>query len=233
MREDRIMKTLDEFRKTAGGLKIIDRAEEREMYSHDIGDLPPIMTKTFFETLPDFVVQPKNVDEIGKVLAFANDQKIPVIPRGAASWGFGGVVPTKGGIIIDLSPFRKILAINAAKKTVTVEAGARWSDIDVMARKEGLCLMTYPSSKFSTVGGWISTGGYGINSFKYGHLSAPVSSSSCPPRTLISTISFPPRGCSASWLRRLSDCGISLRVHTPICCISPARRRPSRSLATS
>jgi FAD/FMN-containing dehydrogenase/ferredoxin len=174
MREDRIMKTLDEFRKTAGALKIIDRAEEREMYSHDIGDLPPIMTKTFFETLPDFVVQPKNVDEIGKVLAFANDQKIPVIPRGAASWGFGGVVPTKGGIIIDLSPFRKILAINAAKKTVTVEAGARWSDIDVMARKEGLCLMTYPSSKFSTVGGWISTGGYGINSFKYGHLSKQV-----------------------------------------------------------
>jgi ferredoxin len=43
-----------------------------------------------------------------------------------------------------------------------------------MAKKEGLCLMTYPSSKFSTVGGWISTGGYGINSFKYGHLSKQI-----------------------------------------------------------
>jgi FAD/FMN-containing dehydrogenase/ferredoxin len=168
------MKTLDEFRKMAGNPRIIDKAAEREMYSHDIGDLPPIMTKTFFETLPDFVVQPKSIDEIRKVLAFANDGKIPVIPRGTASWGFGGVVPTRGGIVIDLSPFRRILAIDTAKKTVTVEAGARWGDIDVMAKKEGLCLMTYPSSKFSTVGGWISTGGYGINSFRYGHLSKQI-----------------------------------------------------------
>ena len=169
------MKT-DEFREIAGEMKILDKPAEREMYSHDIGDLPPIMTETFFETLPDFVVQPKSIDEIRRVLAFANDRKIPVIPRGAASWGFGGVVPTKGGIVIDLSPFRKILSINVAKKTVTVEAGARWSDIDIMAKKDGLCLMTYPSSKFSTVGGWISTGGYGINSFRYGHLSKQIAS---------------------------------------------------------
>src|SRR5512136_1426181 len=163
-----------ELRKTAGDLRIIDKAAEREMYSHDIGDLPSVMTKTLFETLPDFVVQPKSIDEIRKVLAFANDRKIPVVPRGAASWGFGGVIPTRGGIVMDLSPFRRILAMNTAKKTVTVEAGARWGDIDVMAKKEGLCLMTYPSSKFSTVGGWISTGGIGINSFRYGHLSKHI-----------------------------------------------------------
>ena len=133
-----------------------------------------IMTKTLFKTLPDFVVQPKNVDEIKKVLAFANDHKIPVVPRGAASWGFGGVIPTRGGIVIDLSPFRNILNIDPAQKTVTVEAGARWSDIDILAKKQGLCLMTYPSSKFSTVGGWVSTGGIGINSFRYGHLSKQI-----------------------------------------------------------
>jgi FAD/FMN-containing dehydrogenase/NAD-dependent dihydropyrimidine dehydrogenase PreA subunit len=168
------MKLVEEFRKIAHDIKIIDKAEEREMYSHDIGDVPPIMTKTFFKTQPDFVVQPKNYDEIKKVLAFANDKKIPVIPRGAASWGFGGVIPTNAGIVIDLSPFRKILELNTTEKIVTVEAGARWSDIDIMAKKEGLCLMTYPSSKFSTVAGWISTGGYGINSFKYGHLSKQI-----------------------------------------------------------
>ncbi len=170
------MKTSDEFRRTVADVRTLDNAAEREMYSHDIGDLPPVMTKALLEVLPDFVVQPRSTDEIRKVLAFANDRKIPVIPRGAASWGFGGVIPTKGGIVIDLSPFRKILAIDTVKKTVTAEAGARWSDIDVMARKEGLCLMTYPSSKFSTVGGWVATGGYGINSFRYGHLSKQIES---------------------------------------------------------
>ena len=170
------MKPVEEFIKIAGGIKILDKTEEREMYSHDIGDVPDIMTKTFFEVQPDFVIQPKNADEIKKVLVFANNWKIPVIPRGSASWGFGGVIPTKAGIVIDLSPLRNILELNTEKKTVTVEAGARWSDIDIMAKKDGLCLMTYPSSKFSTVGGWVSTGGYGINSFRYGHLSKQIES---------------------------------------------------------
>ena len=164
------MKLVDEFKKIAGDIKIIDTEEEKEMYSHDIGDVPTIMTKTFFEIQPDFVVQPKNAEEIKKVLEFANEKRVPIIPRGAASWGFGGVIPTNAGIVIDLSPFRKILYLDKAQKTITVEAGARWSDIDILSKKEGLCLMTYPSSKFSTVAGWIATGGYGINSFRYGHL---------------------------------------------------------------
>jgi FAD/FMN-containing dehydrogenase/NAD-dependent dihydropyrimidine dehydrogenase PreA subunit len=168
------MNLAEEFKKTAGDIKIIAKEEEKEMYSHDIGDVPTIMTKTFFKIQPDFVVQPKSTEEIKKVLEFANEQKVPVIPRGAASWGFGGVIPTNGGIVVDLSPFRKILYLNKGQKTITVEAGARWSDIDILAKKEGLCLMTYPSSKFSTVAGWIATGGYGINSFRYGHLSKQI-----------------------------------------------------------
>ena len=168
------MKTAEEFKKIAGNIRFFGKAEEREMYSHDIGDVPPIMTNTFFKTQPDLVVQPRNVAEIRQVLAFANARKIPVIPRGAASWGFGGVIPTNAGIVIDLSPFRNILGLDTAQKTVTVEAGARWSDIDITAKKVGLCLRTYPSSKFSTVGGWVSTGGCGINSFKYGHLAEQI-----------------------------------------------------------
>lgn len=172
------MNIVDELKKAAGGIKIIDSPEEKEMYSHDIGDVPAIMTKTLFEIQPDVVVQPKNIDEIKKVLIFANEKRIPVIPRGAASWGFGGVIPTRGGIVIDLSPFREILFLNKPQKTVTVQAGARWGDIDIVAKKEGLCLMTYPSSKFSTVGGWLATGGYGINSFRYGHLTQQIISMS-------------------------------------------------------
>jgi len=170
------MKTIEEFRRIAGDIKIIDRPEEKEMYSHDIGDVPSFMTKLLFNTQPSFVVQPKNIAEIQKVLAFANEKKIPVIPRGAASWGFGGVIPTQAGIVVDLSPFRKIIEIDPEQKTARVEAGARWSDIDILAKQQGLSLMTYPSSKFSTVAGWIATGGYSINSFRYGHLSKQIQS---------------------------------------------------------
>ena len=56
----------------------------------------------------------------------------------------------------------------------TVEAGVRWSTLQEVLRGDGLTLRTYPSSWFSTVGGWVATGGYGINSLKFGHLSKNV-----------------------------------------------------------
>ncbi|HEY94431.1 MAG TPA: FAD-binding protein [Dehalococcoidia bacterium] len=166
----------EKLKKHLGNIKVIDSINEREMYSHDIGDIPHVMMKMLFRNMPDFVVQPKSFEEIQSILTFTHENKKPVTTRGAASWGFGGVIPVKGGIVIDMSPFRKISRVDVANKTVTVEAGARWSDIDITAKQYGLCLMTYPSSKFSTVGGWISTGGIGINTFKYGHLSKQIES---------------------------------------------------------
>lgn len=170
------MKLIKEFKKTAGDIPVIDNKEEKAVYSHDIGDLPSLLTNTLFNIVPYFVVQPENREDIKKVLRFANDKKITVIPRGAASWGFGGVIPVNGGITLDLSPMRRIINFDKKNKTITVEAGARWSDIDTIVKKDGLSLMTYPSSKFSTVAGWIATGGYGINSFKYGHISKQIKS---------------------------------------------------------
>jgi len=168
--------TTEELKQRLGDIKVIDSISEKEIYSHDIGDIPPAMMKILFRNMPDFVIQPKSIDEIRTVLRLANEYKMPVTTRGAASWGFGGVIPVKGGIVIDMSPFRKIYPVNINDKTVTVEAGARWSDIDITAKQHRLSLMTYPSSKFSTVGGWIATGGIGINSFKYGHLSKQIES---------------------------------------------------------
>jgi FAD/FMN-containing dehydrogenase/heterodisulfide reductase subunit C len=168
--------TIEELKKHLGDVRIIDGINDREMYSHDIGDLPPFMMKILFRNMPDLVVQPKSIGEVQSIMIVANENRVPVTTRGAASWGFGGVIPVKNGIVIDMSPFRKIAPIDVISKTVTVEAGARWSDIDITAKQYGLCLMTYPSSKFSTVGGWISTGGIGINSFKYGHLSKQIES---------------------------------------------------------
>jgi len=73
--------------------------------------------------------------------------------------------------------------------------------------------MTYPSSKFSTVGGWISTGGVGINSFRYGRLSKQIVSltvvtgsgevKKLASSDRISDITFPQKGKSVSLLKQL------------------------------
>src|SRR2546422_2175528 len=79
-----------------------------------------------------------------------------------------------GGIVIDLSALRRVFGIDRERHLADVEAGVRLSTLQEVLRGEGLALRTYPSSWFSTVGGWVATGGDGINSLKFGPLSKNV-----------------------------------------------------------
>ena len=46
--------------------------------------------------LPQVVVTPNSTSDISKVLAFCNDHKIPVTPRGAGTGLSGGSIPVSG-----------------------------------------------------------------------------------------------------------------------------------------
>jgi FAD/FMN-containing dehydrogenase/ferredoxin len=141
---------------------------ERRNYSRDLARIPSLVEKALHRTTPYLVVQPKNEHDIAEILAFSRSRKLAVFPRGSGSSAFGGVVPTRNGIVIDLSPMMAILEINPEKKTLRVEPGARWADVATRLESHGLAPMTTPTSYFSTVGGWISTGGMGLNSYAYG-----------------------------------------------------------------
>jgi|GEM_PF-3150868 len=70
---------------------------ERELYSSDIGYLPAV-AKMQIKSLPDAVVQPKSVGELQELFELATKYSIPLVPRGAGTTGYGGVIPTKGEI---------------------------------------------------------------------------------------------------------------------------------------
>ena len=96
------------------------------------------------------------------------------MPRGAATWGFGGAVPNNGGIVFDLQGLSGI-SIDRDTMTVNAGAGAIWRDVQDMAQRRGFMLPAYPTSApGSTVGGWINTGGVGVGSFKYGGIDRQV-----------------------------------------------------------
>ena len=60
--------------------------------------------------------------------------------------------------------------LTKGKKQIKVQTGVRWSELDDFLKNYGLSVRTHPSSFFSTVGGWLATGGYGIGSFQFGYL---------------------------------------------------------------
>lgn len=164
----------DLLRQRIEGLRIVSARGERFLYSRDQSEIPRFLKAMMFKSMPDLVVQAHTPQAVASLLKYASSKGIPVIPRGSGSSPFGGSVPVTGGIVLDVSRLDRIVDIDIAGRTVTAEAGVRWADLDHLLEKHGLSIPTSPSSRFSTVGGWIATGGIGMNSYSRGHIRRSV-----------------------------------------------------------
>jgi len=143
---------------------------ERIVYSHDLASIPHYIAR-LFNSVPDIVVKPQSFDEVAAIMKVANKLQVPVTPRGAATWGYGGAVPTMGGILLDLRGLNKIVSFDEVRGLLTVQCGAVWKDIADFLEKTSWELPVYPSSApSSTVGGFAATGGLGYGSLEYGSL---------------------------------------------------------------
>ena len=163
---------LDELQ--SSGMKIFRKKYERLLYSRDVADLPKITRLIFnFNTLA--IVQPISDIEIRQTIRLSEKYNIPIIPRGTGTGGYGGVLPIKNGIILNLFRLNSILDLDSANLTVELESGITWRRLREYLKLKGFDVPVYPSSApSSTVGGWFSSGGYGIGSSKFGDISKNV-----------------------------------------------------------
>jgi FAD/FMN-containing dehydrogenase len=142
---------------------------ERHYYNHDIGALPPLVKKVIGNTDPAAVVKIRTEEDAVKLLEFANRHRIPVIPRAGASSGYGGVIPTKGGIVADVTPLNNIVNIDPEGQKAVVQSGIIWEKLEKKLRENGLSVRALPSSApSSTVGGWLAQSGTGYGSYEFG-----------------------------------------------------------------
>lgn len=146
------------------------RKLERKLYGHDIASMPSLFMPLIGNTIPDVVVQPVSEEEIVELVLWARENNVPLTPRGKASSGYGGVIPVKQGIVVDFYRMKKVLHVDKAASTVTVQAGVVWESLDRELAKHGLTLRLYPSSyPSSTTGGWLAQGGAGFGSYEVGY----------------------------------------------------------------
>ncbi len=148
---------------------------ERVLYGHDIAAMPKLFKPLIGNTTPDAVVQPTNEEQLVKLIKWANERSIPVTPRAKASSGYGGVLPTRKGIVIDFYMMKDVLSVDKDNLTATVEPGITWEQLDKKLMPEGLTLRLYPSSyPSSSAGGWLAQGGAGFGSYEFGWYSENV-----------------------------------------------------------
>jgi len=142
---------------------------ERLLYGHDIAAMPSLFRAVIGRAVPDAVVQPESESELVELVRWAAERKIPLVPRGKGSSGYGGIIPTRKGIVVDFYRMKDVIAIDAAAETVTVEPGITWEQLDRQLKPQGLTLRLYPTSyPSSSAGGWLAQGGAGIGSYEFG-----------------------------------------------------------------
>ena len=116
----------------------------------------------------DALVFVENTEEVSGIIKFANQKLIPVTPRGAGTCLTGANIPTKRGIILDLSKMNNILELDEENLNVTLEPGVLLNDLQTYVESKNLFYPPDPGEKASTIGGNISTNAGGMRAVKYG-----------------------------------------------------------------
>lgn len=109
--------------------------------------------------IPDYVIRPKDAQEISEILKVANEENIPVTPRGGGDDEFGGSKPIgDGGIVLDMKRMNNVVNLDENNLVVTVESGISWGKLDEYLCHYGLYTgcMGPGSGMTASVGGGIS-----------------------------------------------------------------------------
>ncbi len=118
---------------------------------------------------PAAVVRPEGVEQVRELLAFAQAERIPVLPRGRGTNTVGGCVPAPGGIVVSTARMARILDIDPDDFVAVVEPGVVTGDLQAALAPRRLFYAPDPASvKFSTVGGNAATCAGGMRAVKYG-----------------------------------------------------------------
>ena len=117
---------------------------------------------------PDVVVLPMNSGQVSDVLKYANDKHIAVTPRGQGTGLVGAAVAIHKGVMLSSENMNKILELDEANLTLTVEPGVLLMEISKYVEENDLFYPPDPGEKSASIGGNISTNAGGMRAVKYG-----------------------------------------------------------------
>lgn len=122
---------------------------------------------------PAAVLVPRRVTDIEQAVHFCQKHSVPIGLRGAGH-AASQVALRQDGLIVDMRSLSKVIHVHAEQKWVDLEAGTRWGDLVKETLPHGLWPAISVDWMDLTVGGTISTGGIGAQSFREGLLTNQV-----------------------------------------------------------
>jgi FAD/FMN-containing dehydrogenase len=108
------------------------------------------------------IIQVNTVEDITKALEFAQKNNLHITAFGSRHT-MGGQAFYKDAVLLDMSSFNKIISINEDNKTIKVQSGATWHDIQLKLNEKNLAVKAMQSTNIFTVGGSLSVNAHGMD----------------------------------------------------------------------
>ena len=122
-----------------------------------------------YKQRPFVVVFPENTEQVSRVLAYCNREKIKVVPRGAGTGLSGGSLPLEDAVLLCLGKFNKIIDIDYKNRCVVAQPGVTNLSITKAVEEKDFYYAPDPSSQIAcSIGGNVAENSGGVHSLKYG-----------------------------------------------------------------
>lgn len=119
---------------------------------------------------PLAVAWPQSTAEVSEILKLCSQHRLAVVPSGGRTGLAGGAVAAHGELVLSLDRMRQVGPVDAAGRTVRVQAGLPNQLLQDHCRAHGLWWPVDLAAKGSaTIGGNLATNAGGLRVVRYGH----------------------------------------------------------------
>ncbi|HEY7600836.1 MAG TPA: FAD-binding protein, partial [Candidatus Limnocylindrales bacterium] len=144
------------------GMRLLHEPADTEAFRYD-------ETEYLRPGRPLAVCFPRSSADVVELVRLAAREGVPLVPRGAGTGLSGGAVAVDGALTVVFTQMNRIIEIDTANLTATVQPGVVNADLGRAAAEHGLFYPPDPASfETCTIGGNLAENSGGLRCVKYG-----------------------------------------------------------------
>lgn len=151
------------FAAIVGPQNVLASRAERLVYGYD--------ASVFRGTELLAVVFPTTAQDVAALVTWCQQHAVPYVARGSGTGISGAVIPTQGGVVLEMSRMNRVLEMDLENGYAVVEPGVLNQDLKRLLAQHGYAYTYVPdpgSQVVSTIGGNVATNAGGMHCLKYG-----------------------------------------------------------------